>query len=144
MLRTIVQLLSLAAHGNEYLSDRPDRVMDKLGTLIMNLTKGSKVVLVLDVLSIALFLYVLYFRAFIYADMYIAPDEPYGISDIIELLLGAVFILLSLVSMIVSLVLFIRGASQSKVWAECLVITHAVMYLSFTSMHALAASYGSA
>lgn len=118
--------------------------MDKLGTLIMNLTKGSKVVVVLAVLSIVLFLYMLYFRAFIYADMYIAPDEPYGISDIIELLLGAVFILLSLVSVVVSLVLFIRGTTQSKVWAVGLVVTHAIMYLSFTSMHALAASYGSA
>ncbi|QUX92482.1 hypothetical protein CYL31_14215 [Marinomonas sp. A3A] len=118
--------------------------MDKLGTLIMNLTKGSKVVVVLAVLSIVLFLYMLYFRAFIYADMYIAPDEPYGISDIIELLLGSVFILLSLVSGVVSLALFIRGATQSKVWAVGLVVTHAIMYLSFVSMHALAASYGSA
>lgn len=110
---------------------------------MMNLTKGSKVVLVLAVLSIVLFLYMLYFRAFIYADIYIAPDEPYGTSDIIELLLGAVFILLSLVSGVVSLASFIRGATQSKVWAVGLVVTHAVMYLSFASMHALAANYGS-
>lgn len=31
----------------------------------------------------------LVFRAFFYADMYIAPNDPYGISDVIELLLGA-------------------------------------------------------
>lgn len=110
----------------------------------MILTKGSKVVVVLAVLSIALFLYMLYFRAFIYAGMYIAPDDPFGISDIIEFLLGSAFILLSLISGVVSLVLFIRGATQSKILAGGLVVTHAIMYLSFGSMHSLAANYGSA
>ena len=32
------------------------------------------------------------FRAFVYANMYIAPDAPYGVSDVIELVLGVVLL----------------------------------------------------
>ena len=108
----------------------------------MKLTKGSKFVITLAVLSLLLFLFMLYFRAFIYADMYIAPGDPYGISDIIELILRLIFIFLSIISGIVSLVLFIRGAKQSKLLAGCLVILYLALYLSFGPLHHLAASYG--
>ena len=108
----------------------------------MNLTKGSKIVIVLSVLSVIQFLFMLYFRAAIYADMYIAPDEPYGISDIIELLLGCIFILLSVVSGIVAIVLLIRGAKQSRVFAGFLIVLHVILYVIFGPLHILAANYG--
>jgi hypothetical protein len=108
----------------------------------MKLTRGSKTAIVLAVLSIALFAFMLYFRATIYAEMYIAPDEPYGISDIIEFLLGCLFIALSGVSGIVALVLFFRGAKQSKISACGLIVLHATMYVSFGPLHTLAANYG--
>jgi hypothetical protein len=108
----------------------------------MNLTRGSKSIVVLAVLSVGLFVFMLYFRAEIYAEMYIVPDEPYGLSDIIELLLGCVFIVLSAVSGIVALVLFFRGTKQSKIFAGGLLILHTTMYLSFGPLHTLAANYG--
>ena len=108
----------------------------------MNLTRGSKTVIFLAVLSVALFAFMLYFRVAIYAKMYIAPDEPYGVSEIIEFLLGCVFIFLSAVSVIVALVLFFRGRKQSKIFAGGLTVLHATMYLSFGPLHTLAANYG--
>ena len=110
----------------------------------MILSKGSKVVLFLALVSIALFIFMLYFRAAIYADMYIAPDDPYGISDIIEFLLGCLFVVLSVVSAIVAIALFIRGKKQSKLCAAGLVLLHTVLYLSFGTLHSLAANYGAA
>ncbi|BCD99590.1 hypothetical protein [Marinagarivorans cellulosilyticus] len=112
-----------------------------LGSLkYMNLARGSKSLIVLAVLSVGLFVFMLYFRAEIYGELYIAPDEPYGISDIIEFLLGCVFIVLSAVSGIVALVLFFRGANQSKILASGLIVLHASMYLSFGPLHALVAN----
>lgn len=110
----------------------------------MKLTKGSKVVIFLAVISLTLFIFMLYFRAVIYADMYIAPGDPYGVSDIIEFLLGCLFMLLSTISGITALILFFRGIKQSKIFAGGLIILHAFLYASFNTLHNLAANYGSA
>ncbi|WP_212720021.1 hypothetical protein [Zooshikella ganghwensis] len=56
-----------------------------------------------------LFLLSLCFRAFVYPHMYIAPGDPYGISDVIELFLGLLFITLIAVAGLTSLFLLVRG-----------------------------------
>lgn len=107
----------------------------------MKLNKGSKAVVFLALVSLVLFLFMLYFRAAIYSDMYIAPGDPYGVSDIIEFILGCIFLLLSVVSGIVSVVIFFRGTYQSKLFSVGLILLHAGLYLSFGVLHTLAANY---
>ena len=84
----------------------------------------------------------LYFRAAIYPDMYIAPGQAYGAADLVEFFLGCLFITLTLVSGIVSLVLFFRGLRQSKILAGALIFLHGVMYISLGPLHTLVAHSG--
>lgn len=109
----------------------------------MKLTKGTITVLVLAALSISLFSFMLFFRAFIYADMYIAPNDPYGISDIIELLMIFLFIFLSIFSGVVALVLLFKGVKQSKIAASGLVGLNIVLYAAYDFLHSQAALFSS-
>ena len=108
----------------------------------MKLNKGSKVVVFLAIASLALFLFMLYFRAVMYSKMYIAPGDPYGIADIIEFALGCMFLLLTVISGGTSLLLFFRGSDQSKLFAAGLVLLHVGLYFSYETLHSLAANYG--
>ncbi len=81
----------------------------------------------------------LVFRAFFYADMYIAPDDPYGISDVIELLLGAAFLFVIAVAAIIALVLLIRGQHQTRKAAAMLIAFQGFLLLSYSQLHDLAA-----
>lgn len=107
----------------------------------MKLTKGTITVLVLAILSFSLFSFMLFFRAFIYADLYIAPNDPYGISDIIELFMGLLLLLLSVLSGVVALVLLFKGAKQSKLAACGLIGLHIALYSAYDSLHTVAAHY---
>lgn len=107
----------------------------------MNLTRGSKSVIVLAILSVSLFVFMIYFRAAIYPNMYIEPGDPYGISDIIEFLLACLLMVLSAVSGVISFVVFFRGVKQSKILACGLIILHAAIYLSFVPLHTWAANF---
>lgn len=109
----------------------------------MELSKGTKSTIWLGGLCLALFLFMLYFRAFIYSGMYIAPEDPYGISDIIEFLLGSLMIMLYIISAIVAIFLFIKGNTQSKISAFFLIILCLVLYFAFSPLHTVAAKYGS-
>ncbi|MBU1310984.1 MAG: hypothetical protein KKE30_15785, partial [Gammaproteobacteria bacterium] len=88
----------------------------------MELSKGTKATIWMGGICFAQLIGMLAFRAFIYADMYKAPDDPYGISDIIEFLLGSVFLVFLAVSGILSLALFFKGNAQSKKSAAFLVL----------------------
>lgn len=83
----------------------------------------------------------LFFRAVIYPDMYIGEGDAYGISDIIEFLLGCVFLVLLVASGIVSLTLLIRGSAQSKKSAIVLVIFSVALFFSHSPLHNLAATW---
>mgnify|MGYP000010999940 CR=1 FL=1 len=109
----------------------------------MDISKGTKSVLFLGVTSLVLYLFILYFRAFIYSDLYIAPDDPYGVADIIELLLGLIMVLLFIASACVAIYLLAKGCSQSKISAILLILFWLALYLSFSPLHTLAAQYGS-
>ena len=107
----------------------------------MKLSKGTKLVMWLGGTCLAVYLFMLYFRAFIYADMYIAPGDPYGISDIIEFILGSLMGVLIIVSCIASFLLLISGNAQSKISAALLVLLCLTFYLAFSPLHNMAAKY---
>ena len=107
----------------------------------MELSKGTKLVMWLGGVCLAVYLFMLYFRAFIYADMYIAPGDPYGVSDIIEFILGSLMGVLIIASCIVSFLLLINGNAQSKISASLLVLLCLALYLAFSPLHNMAAKY---
>lgn len=100
--------------------------------------KSSKA---LGVSCLALFTFMLLFRAAIYPRMYIAPDSPYGTSDVVEYFLGWGFLVLLLVSVIAAVAIVIWGHRQSKKWAGGLVVLCVVLALSFGPLHSLAARW---
>ncbi|WP_206732068.1 hypothetical protein [Halarcobacter ebronensis] len=79
------------------------------------------------------------FRAFIYAHMYKKPEDPYGISDVIELFLYIIFLLLLFISFLLSIVLIIKGKSQTKKASWYLILFSILLYISFSPLHHLAA-----
>lgn len=107
----------------------------------MKLSKGTKLVMWLGGTCLVVYLFMLYFRAFIYADMYIAPGDPHGMSDIIEFILGSLMGVLIIVSCIASLLLLISGNAQSKIAAALLVLLCLTLYLAFSPLHNMAAKY---
>ncbi|WP_105215886.1 MULTISPECIES: hypothetical protein [unclassified Pseudoalteromonas] len=108
----------------------------------MILSKGTKSSIWLGALTFLLFVFMLYFRAYIYAGMYIEPDAPYGISDIIEFLLGCLFLLLMAASVILAVALFIKGSVQSKKSGALLVVFCVVLFIAYSPLHNMAARLG--
>ena len=106
----------------------------------MTLTTGTKSMLYLGALCIALYVFRLAFRAFIYGDMYLAPGEPYGIADVIELLLFYLSAALLSLSAFTALVLCVRGLPQTKKAAAALIGLICVLFFSYSPMHQLAAT----
>ncbi|MBU2018290.1 MAG: NAD-dependent epimerase/dehydratase family protein, partial [Bacteroidetes bacterium] len=66
------------------------------------------------------------------------PEDPYGISDIIEFLLGCVFLVFLAVSVLLSIILFFKGNVQSKKSAAFLVLFCVVLFASYIPLHQLA------
>ncbi len=99
------------------------------------MTKGSKFVIALGAVCFGWFLFMLAFRAFFYADMYKAPEDPYGISDILELVMGMVFYALLSISLVTSLVLLFRGMPKTKKFAGGLIVFCIVLFLTFPPLH---------
>lgn len=104
---------------------------------------GTKVVRLLSASCIALFAFGLFFRAVLYSRMYIAPGDPYGISDIIEFLLGWLLIGVLGVSVITVIILEIRGPRSNRVAAAWLAGVVIITALLFAPLHTLAAKFSS-
>jgi len=105
------------------------------------LSRGSKIAISLGVITLALFVFKLYFRAFIYADMYIAPGDAYGISDIIEFLLGCVLLLLHLISLSLAIFLLFRGVPQSRKAALVLITFSVIIFVLHSPLRSVAARW---
>jgi len=108
----------------------------------MELSKGTKVAIWAGSICLFHVIGMLVFRAFIYADMYIAPEDAYGISDLIELLLGAFFLVFLTVSILFSVVLFFKGNAQSKKSALYLVLFCLVLFFAYSPLHSIVAQSG--
>jgi heme/copper-type cytochrome/quinol oxidase subunit 3 len=85
--------------------------------------------------NVALFCLLLFFRAVIYSRMYIAPDEPYGFSDIIEFLGGWLLIFLLSVSTVISLFLIVRGLRESRKAAAWLLLSNILIAALANPLH---------
>ncbi len=107
----------------------------------MELSKGTKATLWLGGLCLAVFVFMLWFRAFVYPNMYLAPGDPYGISDIIEFLIFVVFLALLLVSVLAAFYLLLRGQSQSKKSAIGLLVLCTVLFFSHSPLRNIVARW---
>ncbi len=107
----------------------------------MKITKGSKSVIVLGTICFLWLSFMLAFRAFIYADMYKAPEDPYGISDILEFIMSIGFIILLALAMITSIVLIFRGMPQTRKFAAGLIVLCAILFFSFSPLLNIAARW---
>lgn len=96
----------------------------------------------LSISCLALFGFSLFFRAVLYSRMYIAPGDPYGLSDIIEFLLGSLLIGLLALSAIVAVVLGIRGPRANRIAAGWLVGVGFLIVGLAQPLHNLAAEWG--
>jgi hypothetical protein len=104
---------------------------------------GIKVVRLLSASCIALFAFGLFFRAVLYSRMYIAPGDPYGISDIIEFLLGWLLIGFLGLSAITVIILGIKGPRSNRIAATWLAGIVTIIALLFAPLHTLAAKLSS-
>lgn len=109
----------------------------------MSVSKGTKSAIGMGLICLLHLLVMLVFRAFFYLGMYKAPEDAYGISDIIVLFLAAVFILLLALSVFWALVLWLRGGKQTKGAALGLILFSALLFISQPSLHQLAARWAS-
>ena len=104
---------------------------------------GSKLSRILLATSALLFAIGIGFRAFIYTKLYIAPNEPYGISDLIEFFLGGLLLVIFGISALVAIFLVVRGPKANRVAAAWLVGSIVVMVALLEPLHNLAAQWSS-
>lgn len=103
--------------------------------------RSTHIALAIAVVLSAQFAVVIGFRAFVYADMYIAPDAPYGISDIIELVLGVVLLALGAVAVVTALTLMARGPKSNRVAGALLGSLVLVLAVVLDPLHDAAAKW---
>jgi hypothetical protein len=84
------------------------------------------------------------FRAFIYGRFYIEPGEPYGISDVIELLLSFSLICTLFVTTLLALYLGIKGPRHNRIAAGWSGLTAVAILLLVGPLHTLVARLVSA
>jgi hypothetical protein len=102
---------------------------------------GPRLARILATICVALFLVVIAFRALIYSRMYIAPDEPFGISDVIEFLLGCALLAALGMSAVTAAILAVRGPQTNRIWALILVAIASLILLAYDPLHTLAATW---
>ena len=99
-----------------------------------------RIIKILVWLNLIFFMLMPSFRYFFYSSMYKAPNDPYGISDIIELLLGYCFIFVVLVSIVISLYLIVKKDPKIKKQCGLLIIFLISLVMLVSPLLNLAAS----
>jgi hypothetical protein len=89
--------------------------------------------------TLALFAFGLFFRFAVYRHMYIGPEDPYGISDVIEFLLGCVLLAALAVSVLGAVALAVKGPRKNRVAAAWLFGTCISVVVLLVPLHNLAA-----
>lgn len=107
----------------------------------MTVPRSLKIAKLFGAASMLFFFAVLFFRFAVYRHMYLAPDEPYGLSDIVEFLLGSALMLVVGASALFALVLAVRGPRENRVAAAWLFFTCAAIGLLLDPLHTLAARW---
>jgi hypothetical protein len=103
--------------------------------------RGTRITAILAGLLLLQFLAGVAFRAFVYADMYIAPDAPYGISDLIEFALGCALLATGAVAILVAVALAAKGPRSNRVAATLLSALLLVLAVLLVPAHTAAAKW---
>ncbi|MFQ2908804.1 hypothetical protein ACK3YP_16550 [Aeromonas allosaccharophila] len=95
---------------------------------------------ILATLCFSLFLLRLGFRAFDYDQLYHNPNDPYGISDLIEVALALIYLLSLGLCILHALWILLRHRDQGALGASVLLALCAAQWHSYDYLHHLAAS----
>lgn len=93
------------------------------------------------VLTVTMMVVVLVFRFAVYRHLYIAPGDPYGISDVIEWLLWVGLLVVLGCSVFVGLLLAIIGPCANRIAAAWLIGVCVVVAVLVMPLHTLAARW---
>ena len=104
------------------------------------MTEISRKTKQLATLCLSLFLLRLVFRAFGYELLYHNPNEPYGISDLIEGMLTLIYLLSLGLCILHALWILLRHWDQGALGASALLALCAAQWHSYDYLHHLAAS----
>ena len=107
----------------------------------MNTSIGLKIAKHLGTACVIVFAVGLLFRFAVYRHMYIAPDAPFGVSDLVEYVLAWILILLIGASVLFGLFLAIRGPKANRVGGAWLLFACAVIAGLAAPLHTLAAKW---
>jgi hypothetical protein len=94
----------------------------------------------LATLCFSLFLIRLGFRAFGYDQLYHNPNDPYGISDLIEVALALIYLLSLGLCILHAVWILLRHWDQGALGASALLALCTVQWHSYDYLHHLAAS----
>lgn len=94
----------------------------------------------LATLCLSLFLIRLGFRAFGYDQLYHNPNDPYGISDLIEVALAVIYLMSLSLCILHALWILLRNRSRGALEASALLALCAVQWHSYDYLHHLAVS----
>ena len=104
------------------------------------MTEISRKTKQLGTLCLSLFLIRLGFRAFGYDLLYHNPNDPYGISDLIEVALAIIYLTLLGLCIIHALRVLLRHRDQGALGASALLALCVIPWHSYDYLHHLAAS----
>ncbi|MFQ1794007.1 hypothetical protein ACK34K_03275 [Aeromonas veronii] len=110
------------------------------GNLKSCMTEISRKTKQLATLCFSLFLIRLGFRAFGYDQLYHNPNDPYGISDLIEVALAIIHLTILGLCIIHALRVLLRHRDQGALGASALLALCAIQWHSYDYLHHLAAS----
>lgn len=104
------------------------------------MTEISRKTIQLATLCFSLFLLRLGFRAFGYDQLYHNPNDPYGISDLIEGVLTLIYLVSLGLCIVHALRVLLRHWNQGALGASALLALCAIQWHSYDYLHYLAAS----
>ena len=107
----------------------------------MNTSSSLKIARRLGIASVSLFATGLLFRFAVYGHMYLAPDAPYGVSDLVVFALGWALLLVLGATVLFALVLAIKGPKSNRVAGAWLLFTCAAIAALLNPLHDLAAKW---
>ena len=107
----------------------------------MNTSSNLKIAKRLGTACVIFFAVGLLFRFAVYRHMYIAPDAPFGVSDVVEFVLGWILILLVGASVLFGLFLAVRGPKANRVEGAWLLVACAAIAALAAPLHTLAAKW---
>lgn len=104
------------------------------------MTEISRKTKQLAILCFSLFLLRLGFRAFGYVQLYHNPNDPYGISDLIDVALALIYLVSLGLCILHAVWILLRHWDQSALGASALLALCVLQWHSYDYLHHLAAS----